>query len=78
MLGQLFDRVFGCWHSRYSFPITVRASVRRSQAAALTGTYVVCLDCGRELPYDWKEMKVISSPQERRAYLRSFETKEAA
>jgi len=78
MLGQLFDLVFGCWHGRYSFPITVRSGSRRSQAAALTGTYVVCLDCGKELPYDWKEMRVISSPQERRAYLRSLETKEAA
>jgi hypothetical protein len=77
MLGQLLD-LFGCWHSRYSFPITLRSNSRRSQAAALTGTYVVCLDCGRELPYDWKEMKVISSPGERRAYLRSLETKEAA
>jgi hypothetical protein len=78
MLGQMFDLVFGCWHRRYSFPITVRSSARRSQAAALTGTYVVCLKCGKELPYDWKEMKVISSSQERRAYLRSFQTKQAA
>lgn len=22
------------------------------------GTYVVCLDCGQELRYDWKEMRV--------------------
>jgi len=78
MLGKLFDRFFGCWHSHYSFPITVRASSRRSQAATLTGTYVVCLECGKELPYDWKEMRVISSPEERREYLRSLATKEAA
>jgi hypothetical protein len=78
MLGKLFDRFFGCWHRRYSFPFTVRSSSRRSQAAALTGTYVVCLDCGKELPYDWKEMRVVSSPEERREYLRSLATKEAA
>ena len=78
MLGKLFDRFFGCWHSHYSFPITVRSSSRRSQAATLTGTYVVCLECGKELPYDWKEMRVISSPEERREYLRSLATKEAA
>jgi hypothetical protein len=78
MLGQLLDLVFGCWHSHYSFPITVRSSARRSQAAALTGTYVVCLDCGKELPYDWREMKVIRSPEERREYLRSLAAKEAA
>jgi hypothetical protein len=23
-------------------------------------TYVVCLECGRELPYDWGQMKVMS------------------
>jgi len=22
------------------------------------GTYVVCLDCGQEFRYDWKEMRV--------------------
>ncbi len=25
-----------------------------------TGTYVVCLDCGKEFAYDWKQMKVVS------------------
>ena len=28
---------------------------------ARTGTYVVCLDCGKEFPYDWNAMKVLSS-----------------
>lgn len=54
----LFNRVFGCWHSNLSFPQTVRPGKRRSKAASLTGTYVVCLDCGEELPYDWKEMRI--------------------
>jgi hypothetical protein len=78
MLGRLYDAFFGCWHSHYSFPITVRSGSRRSQAASLTGTYVVCLDCGKELPYDWKEMRVIATPSEQRHYLRSLATKEAA
>jgi len=30
-------------------------------AAAVTGTYVVCLDCGREFPYDWAQMKTLAS-----------------
>jgi hypothetical protein len=63
MLGKLYDAVFGCRHSRYSFPVTVRHARRRPAAAALTGTYVACLDCGKELPYDWQEMKVITSPE---------------
>jgi hypothetical protein len=58
---NLFDLVFGCWHKRRSFPITVRGRVRRSTAAAaVTGTYVVCLDCGREFSYDWSQMKILA------------------
>lgn len=60
-MATLVDMLFGCWHKNYSFPITSRPGQRRSSAAALTGTYVVCLDCGREFPYDWKEMKVLDS-----------------
>jgi hypothetical protein len=78
MLGRVYDAIFGCWHGHYSFPISVRPGSRRSQAASLTGTYVVCLDCGKELPYDWEEMRVISSPAEAREYVRSLATKEAA
>ena len=59
---SLFDLVFGCWHKRCSFPITVRGKLRRGTAAAsVTGTYVVCLDCGREFPYDWSQMKMLVS-----------------
>jgi hypothetical protein len=61
---KLFDLVFGCSHQRCSFPITVRGKLRRSAAASVTGTYVVCLDCGKEFPYDWNEMKMVrSEPQ---------------
>ncbi len=58
---KLLDVLFGCAHRRFTFPITVRAAKRRSEAAALTGTYVVCLDCGREFAYDWRQMKVVTS-----------------
>ena len=77
MMARIIDAVFGCWHSHYSFPITVRSNARRNTAAALTGTYVVCLDCGKEFPYDWKEMRVITSQSKGRA-LRALATKEAA
>ncbi len=78
MLGKLFDTFFGCWHNHYSFPITVRAGSRRAKAASLTGTYVVCLDCGTELPYDWQEMRIIDSPSRVRQYSHSLASKEAA
>ncbi len=59
---SLFDLVFGCWHKRCSFPITVRDRLRRFTAAAsVTGTYVVCLDCGREFSYDSSQMKILAS-----------------
>jgi hypothetical protein len=56
---SLFDLMFGCSHKRCSFPMTTRGAKRRSPAAALTGTYVVCLDCGKEFAYDWKSMKLL-------------------
>jgi len=58
MFSQILDALFGCGHSRYSFPMTVKKG-KRSAAALPTGTYVVCLDCGREMPYDWKQMKIV-------------------
>jgi hypothetical protein len=61
MLGDVFDILFGCRHKRYSFPLTAKkGSSPQSQAGQVTGIYVVCLDCGKEFPYDWKEMKVVS------------------
>jgi hypothetical protein len=56
---NLFDLVFGCSHKRCSFPMTTRGAKRRTPAASVTGTYMVCLDCGKEFPYDWKTMKVV-------------------
>ncbi len=58
-MSRLLDLLFGCLHRRYTFPITSRPGQRRPEAARLTGTYVVCLRCGQELPYDWREMKVL-------------------
>lgn len=68
MLGELFDAIFGCWHTRYSFPLSLRSGCRGSKAACLTGIYVVCLNCGREFPYDWAEMKVIF-PRSEKAWM---------
>ena len=78
MMSKLVSAFFGCLHSNYSFPVTLRGAARRSQAAALTGTYVVCLDCGKEFPYDWQEMKVIESSAERREYVASLAARHAA
>ncbi len=51
MLRALLDALFGCRHKRVSLPITMPQQRRR--------TYVVCLECGAELPYDWNAMKLV-------------------
>jgi hypothetical protein len=61
MLSTLFEMLFGCTHSNYSFPITAKGANRNIAAAGATGTYVVCLDCGKEFAYDWEAMKVIGT-----------------
>ena len=76
MFSRVFDALFGCWHSRLSFPITVKKGPR-SRAAFVTGTYVVCLQCGKEMPYDWKSMKVVGSGGER-VGVAALATKEAS
>jgi len=62
----ILDALFGCWHKRMGFPITSKPGQRRCEAAAQTGTYVVCLDCGTEFAYDWKEMRVLPPNQKQR------------
>ena len=56
----LWDVFFGCRHQHYSFPISSKILKQRSAAAATTGAYVVCLECGKEFAYDWQQMKVVS------------------
>ena len=76
-MAGLFDFLFGCYHKNFSFPITKRRGQRLSPAASLTGTYIVCLDCGKEFPYDWQEMKVIHSPSKRLPRVRAAEATES-
>jgi hypothetical protein len=47
--------IFGCVHAHMTFPRTV------TRPGQVPNTYVVCLDCGREFPYDWKQMKMMKS-----------------
>lgn len=68
-MATLIDMLFGCTHRNYSFPRKASSGQRPSSAAALTGTYVVCLDCGKEFPYDWQEMTVVNSRPARAKFL---------
>ena len=60
VLASLFDVLFGCRHANLSFPLSVRRGRRRPAAACQTGTYVVCLECGKEFAYDWNEMRIVT------------------
>jgi len=57
MLQSFVKALFSCSHQRTTFPITPG---RRNMAPGATrlGTYVVCLDCGKEFAYDWASMRV--------------------
>lgn len=46
-LAGMANLLFGCLHGKTTFPITLQAS-----------TYVVCLECGRHLRYDWSRMRI--------------------
>lgn len=52
---RFLTSMFGCAHTRCTFPITA------TKPGHASSTYVVCLDCGKEFPYDWEQMKIIPS-----------------
>lgn len=54
----ILDALFGCLHKSTTFPMTSKRGQWRSNAVGQTGTYVVCLDCGKEFAYDWEEMRI--------------------
>jgi hypothetical protein len=54
--------IFGCTHNRTTFPLTPSRKTKLPEGAR-RGTYIVCLDCGKEFDYSWKEMR-IGSPVE--------------
>jgi hypothetical protein len=59
MLSKVMDALFGCIHANYRFPRTLKP-VRNSEGVpSKPRTYVVCLDCGQDVPYDWDNMKVM-------------------
>lgn len=65
MRADLFDLLFGCWHTKLSFPISVRPGLPHRPEPWRTGTYIVCLDCGREFAYDWPQIKTARQEKQR-------------
>ena len=59
MLNNLMNMFLGCSHRRTTFPITPARKAGFSPAPGQRhGTYVVCLDCGKEFGYNWTEMRI--------------------
>jgi hypothetical protein len=59
MFTSLLNVMFGCSHKRTTFPITRRSQI--STGGTRKGTYVVCLECGQEFAYNWKDMRIDSA-----------------
>lgn len=48
MMGPFLEFLFGCLHHHQTRAFTLNKTC-----------YTVCLDCGRELPYSWAEMRTL-------------------
>lgn len=58
-MGRLANWLLSCPHRTTTFPRTLRANEGSTTGQSVrTETYIVCLDCGIRLPYDWDRMQV--------------------
>jgi hypothetical protein len=76
VIASLLSSIFGCAHKRTTFPLTPSKRSQLTSEGTRKGTYVVCLDCGREFNYNWKEMRVGEAvmPPDLHSQTSSFET----
>lgn len=51
MIRPFFDFIFPCQHRKTTFP-------RKHSEDSDGGTYVVCLECGKQFAYDWENMRL--------------------
>ena len=60
MIQSFLNKMLGCSHHNTTFPLTPARKNGAPQApgVARNGTYIVCLDCGREFDYNWSEMRM--------------------
>lgn len=59
LLKLLVFSVIRCWHFNKGPLITCRPGQQRSPVASITGTYFVCLGCGKEYAYDLETGRVV-------------------
>ena len=60
MIQSFLNKMLGCSHQRTTFPQTPSRKTGATQTPGATrnGTYIVCLDCGKEFAYNWSEMRM--------------------
>ncbi len=59
MIQSFLNKMLGCSHERTTFPQTpLRKGGAQVPGASRNGTYIVCLDCGKEFAYSWSEMRM--------------------
>ena len=54
MIDTVLNLLFRCAHRRLTRPVSPVSKV----GVPHRGTYVVCLDCGKQFAYDLKEMRI--------------------
>jgi hypothetical protein len=54
MIDTISNLLFRCSHKRLTRPLTALTKFGEPRG----GAYVVCLDCGKQFPYDLQEMRV--------------------
>jgi hypothetical protein len=68
----LLQSLFGCLHRKTTFPLTpIRriGNISSPAAECKAQTYIACLECGKELPYDWDKMRRIKIAYHTRSFL---------
>jgi hypothetical protein len=63
MMNSLLNMILGCAHKRTTFPLTPSLKSKLPDGAR-SRTYIVCLNCGEEFEYNWKEMRIGRSARE--------------
>lgn len=54
MIDTILNLMFRCPHRRLTRPITPVSKPGMPSGE----TYIVCLDCGKQFSYDWKQMRI--------------------
>lgn len=65
LMNRFLSFFVRCWHMKRGRLITLRPETKRTGAAVITGTYSVCLTCGKEFPYDWNSMRSVKAQRGR-------------